>query len=133
MSHFIHIRTEIREREHLISALRDLHHQFQVSTTQTNDVLVRGYQGNQERAEIVVDTGTQYDIGFRRSAASYEVVADWWGVSQGRIKQDTFLRQLNQQYARNIVIDQLRMEDRILLGEESLPDGSIRITVSERG
>ena len=133
MSHFINIRTQIREREHLVQALRDLHYQFQASPAQTNDLVVRGYQGNRERAEVIVDTGTAYDIGFQKKADNYEVCADWWGVEKGRIKQVTFLQQLNQQYARNIVRDQFRLDDRVFEKEEQLSDGSIRITVSDRG
>lgn len=133
MSHFINIRTQIREREHLVQALRDLHYQFQVSPAQTNDLVVRGYHGNRERAEVIVDTGTAYDIGFQKKAGNYEVCADWWGVEQGRIKQVTFLQQLNQQYARHIVRDQFKLDDRVFEKEEQLSDGSIRITVSDRG
>lgn len=35
MSHFVNIRTHIREREHLVQALRDLHCQFQVGENLT--------------------------------------------------------------------------------------------------
>jgi hypothetical protein len=131
MSHFLNIRTQIREREHLVQALRDLHHQFQISPTQTNDLVVRGYQGNRERAEIVVATGTDYDIGFQKKTDCYEICADWWGVEKGLIKQQTFVQQLNRQYAYNIIRDQARIDDRVF-AEEQLPDGALRITVSER-
>jgi hypothetical protein len=42
----------------------------------------RGYAGSQEQAEVVIHTGSNYDIGFQRKADAYEVVADWWGVQQ---------------------------------------------------
>ncbi len=64
MSHFQRIRTQIREREHLVQALRNLHYQLQES----ENLQVRGWPGNRETAQVVVDTGSQYDIGFRRQA-----------------------------------------------------------------
>jgi Protein of unknown function (DUF1257) len=134
MSHFLKIQTQIREREHLVQALRDLHYNCQVSQTQTNDLLVRGYQGNQERAEVVVDTGTQYDIGFQKRADNYEVVADWWGVERGgQIKQAQFIQQINRQYAYNIIRDQVREQNLIVEEERSLENGDVVITLSERG
>ena len=132
MSHFLTISTQLREREPLIAALRDLHHRFQASERRTDDVLVRGYQGNQAHAEIVVDTGTAYDIGFQRKGDCYEMVADWWGVEKGQVKQQTFLQQLNQQYGRNIVHDQVREQNLLVEDERTLENGDIVITLSER-
>ena len=61
MSHFVRIRTQIREQEHLVQALRDLHYQFQ----EGQNLVVNGFLGNKETAEVVVNTGSKYDIGFR--------------------------------------------------------------------
>ena len=132
MSHFLNIRTQIREREHLVQALRDLHHQFQLSPNLANDLVVRGYQGNRERAEIVVATGTDYDIGFQKKSDTYEICADWWGVEKGRIKQQAFVQQLNRQYAYNIIRDQARVEDKAW-AERTMENGDLIITITERG
>jgi hypothetical protein len=48
MSHFVRIRTQIREREHLVQALRDLHHRFQ----EGENHVVKGWQGNRETVEV---------------------------------------------------------------------------------
>ena len=66
MSHFLRIKTQLREREPLVQALRTLHHEFK----EGERLLVRGYQGNRETADIVVDTHSNYDIGFRRTDQS---------------------------------------------------------------
>jgi hypothetical protein len=132
MSHFINIKTQLRERDPLITALRGLHHRFQASERNANDILVRGFLGKQAQAEIVVDTGTNYDIGFQRKPEGYEMVADWWGVEQGRIKQQSFLQQLHQQYSRNIVHDQVREQNLMVEDERTLENGDIIITLSER-
>ncbi len=122
MSHFVRIQTQIREKEMLTRALRDLHYQYQ----EGQNLVVRGYSGNRETAEVVVNTGSEYDIGFQRKQEVYEVVADWWGVQKDTpIRQENFLQQLNQEYARNIILDQAE-EDYLLVEEERVLDSGER-------
>jgi len=130
MSHFVKIRTQIREREHLVQALRDLHCQYREGA----NLVVRGYAGNREHAEVVVDTGSAYDIGFQRKGQEYEVVADWWGV-QGNtaIRQEAFVQQINRQYAYHVIHDQAREQNLIVEMEETLANGDVVIVLSERG
>jgi len=130
MSHFVKIRTQIREREHLIQALRDLHYRFQ----EGDNLVVRGFAGNRETAQIVVNTGSDYDIGFRRQAQEYEVVADWWGVENHTpIRRHTFLEQISQRYSYNLIREQAREQCLVLEEEQELPNGDIVIVLSERG
>lgn len=130
MSHFQRIRTQIREREHLVQALRDLHCQFQ----EGENLAVRGWSGNQETAQVVVNTGSNYDIGFQRKAEEYEVVADWWGVEGNTpIRQQQFIQQVNRQYAYNLIHDQAREQNLIVEEEQTLENGDIVIILSERG
>ncbi|HNR30636.1 MAG TPA: DUF1257 domain-containing protein [Candidatus Hydrogenedentes bacterium] len=130
MSHFLRIRTQIREREHLVQALRDLHYQFQ----EGQNLVVRGYASNRETAEVVVNTGCAYDIGFQRKAQEYDIVADWWGV-QGNspIRQETFVQQVNRQYAYNLVRNQAVEQNLIVEEEQTLENGDLVILLSERG
>ena len=130
MSHFVKIRTQIREQAPLVQALRDLHYQFQVG----QNVAVRGYAGGREVAEVVVDSGSKYDIGFRRQGAEYEVVADWWGVETStRLKQSGFLAEVSQRYAYNLVKEQAREQYLIVEEEVVQENGDIVILLSERG
>ncbi|MDP2997720.1 MAG: DUF1257 domain-containing protein [Bryobacterales bacterium] len=130
MSHFVRIRTQIREREHLAQALRDLHYQFQ----EGRNLVVRGWQGNRETAEVVVNTGSNYDIGFRRQAEEFEVVADWWGVENNTaIRQRSFLEQVGQRYSYNLVKEQAREQYLIVEEEQELANGDVVIVLSERG
>ncbi len=130
MSHFLRIRTQIREREHLVQALRDLHYQFQ----EGRNLAVRGYASNRETAEVVVNTGCAYDIGFQRKAQEYDIVADWWGV-QGNspIRQETFVQQVNRQYAYNLIRNQAVEQNLIVEEEQALENGDLVILLSERG
>ena len=129
MSHFVRLRTQIRERDQLVAALRDLHYQYQ----EGENLVVRGYVGNQERAEVVVNTGCDYDIGFQRKTEEYEVIADWWGVERGsKIRQQEFVQQVNRQYAYNVIRDQAR-EQNLIVNEEVQENGDVVILLSERG
>ena len=130
MSHFVRIRTQIREREHLVQALRDLHCQFQ----EGQNIVVRGFAGNRETAEVVVDTGSNYDIGFRRQAEEFEVVADWWGVeSNTSLRQQSFIAEVSQRYAYNLVKEQAREQYLVVEEEQELENGDVVILLSERG
>ena len=130
MSHFVRIRTQIREREHLVSALRDLHYQYQ----EGENLVVRGYSENRERAEVVVDTGSQYDIGFKRQAQEYEVIADWWGVEKDTpIRRESFVQQVGRQYSYNLIHHQAREQNLVVEEEETLENGDVVIILSERG
>lgn len=130
MSHFVKIRTQIRERDQLVQTLRDLHCRFQ----EGENLVVRGYAGNRERAEVLVNTGSQYDIGFQRKADCYEVVADWWGVEgNSSIRQQSFVQQVNRQYSYNLIRDQAREQNLIVEEEQTLDNGDVVIILSERG
>jgi hypothetical protein len=130
MSHFLRIQTQLREREPLVQALRALHHEFKEGERLT----VRGYAGNRETAQIVVGTHSAYDIGFRRADQAYEVVADWWGVEKDTpIRQQTFLQQIQQQYAYNVVREQAKEQDLVWEEERVEENGEIVILLSERG
>jgi hypothetical protein len=130
MSHFLKIKTQIREREHLVQALRDLHYQFR----EGENLVVRGWSGSRETAQIVVDTQCNYDIGFRRQATEYEVVADWWGVENNSpIRQQSFLQDINRQYSYNLIHEHAREQNLIVEEEQTLENGDVVILLSERG
>lgn len=129
MSHFTTIKTLIREKNFLCEALRDLHYTFR----EGENLVIRGYANNTERAQVVVDTGCTYDIGFQRQAdKTYAVCADWWGVQRNSpIREDTFLRQLNQRYAYHAVKGQVKEQNYLIEEERVLENGEIEIVVCE--
>ena len=102
MSHFTKVKTVIRDREVLCESLRELHYNFR----QGDDLIIRGYQGNTQRAQVVIDTGCDYDIGFQHQPdQTYAVCADWWGVETTKgITEQEFVQKLNQRYAYHKVI-----------------------------
>jgi Protein of unknown function (DUF1257) len=121
MSHFSRIKTRMVERQHLLAALRDLGH-----TPEEGDVKARGFGLLKTNVEIKVPTKSGYDIGFRRTDAGYEVVADWWGVRG--VKQKEFLQQLQQRYAYHAARAKLEEQGFSLVSEEQ-EGGRIRLVL----
>jgi len=130
MSHFTRVQTVIRDQALLEETLRQLHCQFQAGER----VPIRGYQGNQESGEVVIDTGGAYDIGFQRQAdQSFAVCADWWGVrNHTKLRQESFLQEVNRTYAHLAVKRQVIEQGLIIEEENVLPNGEIELVVCER-
>lgn len=130
MSHFTRVQTVIRDRVLLEDTLRQLHHRFQSGER----VPIRGYQGNTEHGQVVINTGSAYDIGFQRQAdESYAICADWWGVHGNTpIREQTFTQQLNQTYAHLTVRKQVLEQGWLIEGERVLANGEIELVLCER-
>lgn len=129
MSHFTTLKTIIRDQVLLGQALRELHYTFR----EGENLTIRGYAGKTTTAQVVVDTGSAYDIGFQRQQdQSYAVCADWWGVQKDTpIRQDAFLRQVNQTYAHQAVKQEVRERGYLIEEERILDNGEIELVVCE--
>ena len=129
MSHFITIRTDLREREHLLAALRDLGH----VPEEGEGLTVSGDSQKTETAEILVRTGCGFDVGLRRAGEGYEVVADWYRVEQlTSLRRQAFIRELTRRYAYRVICAQAK-EQNLIVEEERVENGDIVIVLSERG
>ncbi len=130
MSHFSQVQTIIRDQALLEQSLRQL--QFNIQSGE--EVAIRGYQGNTECGQVVIDTGSRYDIGLQRQAdGSFAVCADWWGIEFNTpIRQESFLQSLNRTYAHLTVKQQVLEQGLIIEQEKILPNGEIELIVCER-
>lgn len=96
MSHFTTVETKINDLVCLGEALSDLELEHTAE-----DQTVRGWRGAKEKAELVIRTGSKYDIGVRKLANGYyELFADWWGIetSTGKTQQE-IMQPILQKYA----------------------------------
>ncbi|HEY9737341.1 MAG TPA: DUF1257 domain-containing protein [Trichocoleus sp.] len=125
MSHFSQIKTKIRNLESLQAALTDLGTDWK-----SGPVEVRGYQGQTQVADVVIEQNNGYDIGFRRNSATneYELVADlqYW---QQPLTVDGFLNQVTQRYAFHTVINESSKQGFQISEQQVNNDGSIRLVV----
>jgi hypothetical protein len=119
MSHFTKVRTQLRNLQTVKQALEALGYTV-------TEGPVRGYGSQQTRADLVVRTGTAYDIGFRREGQNVVMVADFWGL---RIDRGQFLHQVSQRYAYLTVVEQAQTQGWQMATEERQTDGSIRLVM----
>ncbi len=123
MSHFTRVKTQLKNVETLKAALKDIGYTVEIGN-------VRGYNGQLANADLVVRTGQDYDIGFRREGDEMVMVADFWGL---RIDRAAFLNEISQRYAYRTVMEQAEQQGWSSVSEEVQPDGSIRLVMQRWG
>ena len=125
MSHFSQIKTKIRNLPALQAALTDVGADWK-----SGPKAVRGYQGQTETAEVVIEQDNGYDLGFKRNADSgdYELVADmqYW---QQSLSVDGFLNQVTQRYAYHTVMSETSRQGFQVAEQKTAEDGSIRLVL----
>jgi len=125
MSHFTKVHTKITDLVCLKQAIADLGY-----TCEEGAVEVRGYRGARERADLVIRTGSSYDVGLRKVGEGYELVADWWGVETGTgIPQDQFVNRLTQRYALHKVTTEAKKQGFTVAEVENQADQTIKVVV----
>ena len=125
MSHFTKVHTKITDLVCLKQAIADLGY-----TCEEGAVEVRGYRSARERADLVIRTGSSYDVGLRKVGEGYELVADWWGVETGTgIPQDQFVNRLTQRYAFHKVVGEAKKQGFAVAEVENQTDQTIKVVV----
>jgi len=123
MSHFSHIKTQIRNLDSLQSALSDLGVSWKAGPQP-----VRGYQGQAKTAAVVIEQDNGYDLGFSWNGSEYELVADlqYW---QQPLTVERFLSQVTQRYALNTVLQTTAKQGFQVAEQQENADGSFRLLV----
>jgi hypothetical protein len=126
MSHFSTLKTELRDREALIEALRDLGHH-----PEDGDRPIRGYRGQTELAQVAVVPAEGGDIGFRWDATTgqYELVTDL-DLWRQPVPVERFLARLTQRYALRTILAASAAEGFQVQEQTEQLDGSIELVVS---
>ncbi|MBC5795450.1 DUF1257 domain-containing protein [Sphaerospermopsis sp. LEGE 00249] len=122
MSHFTTIKVQIKNGDVLYQILQELGYQVELNSQ------VRGYIGNKTHAEYVIKQANGYDLGFRKNAESYELVADFWGA---KINQQEFINKISQKYAHRSLMETIQTEGFDVEEEEVLADGTVRVVVGK--
>ena len=126
MSHFSTVKTELRDRESLLAALRDLGQE-----PRSGEQPVRGYRGQTGTADLCCPQSEGGDIGFRWNSAEqrYELVTDLdlWKQS---VPVERFLAQLTQRYALQSILRSSAEEGYQVAEQRQQADGSIELVVT---
>ncbi len=120
MSHFTTVKVQIKNGDRLHQVLSELGYKVEC------DRPVRGYQGNTTQADYVIRQSTGYDLGFRRSGETYELIADFWGA---KINQQDFLNSISQKYAHKTLMETAQAQGFNVEEEDVLSDGTVRVVV----
>jgi hypothetical protein len=123
MSHFSQIKTQIRDLTALQAALSDLGMEWK-----SGPQPVKGYRGQTQTADVVIEQENGYDIGFSRKDQGYELVADlqYW---QQPLSVQGFLNRLTQRYAYHAVLQETARQGFQLAEQQQQQDGSIRLVL----
>jgi hypothetical protein len=123
MSHFSNIKTKIRNLTSLKSALKDMDIDWKAGPS-----AVRGYQGQTQTAEVIIEQENDYDIGFSWNGSEYELVADlqYW---KQPLTVDGFLNRLTQGYAVHTILNETEKQGFQVSEQQKNEDGSIRLVV----
>ena len=121
MSHFTKIKTKLYDRVTLEKSLLDLNIGWDKETK-----TIRGYNNQQQSAEIVIPQQNNHDIGFKWNGTEYELVADLMFWDQ-KYSVNKFLNQVNQRYAFNLITKVSEEQNFQYVEAENQQDGSIRL------
>lgn len=126
MSHFSTVRTELRDRESLLAALRDLG-----LDPKEGQAAVRGYRGQEEAADVVCLEDGASDIGFRWNgqAGHFDLVTDL-DLWNRPAPIERFLSQLHQRYALQAILAGSASEGFQVSEQRTSQDGSIELVVT---
>jgi Protein of unknown function (DUF1257) len=127
MSHFSQIKTQIRNLKSLKSALADMG-----LTWKSGPSNVKGYQGQTQTAEVVIEQSNGYDVGFAWNGQAYELVADmqFWQLNHS---VDRFLSQVTQRYAYHTIVEETAQQGFQISEQQNQQDGSIRLVLQRWG
>lgn len=121
MSHFTSIKTKLYDRETIEKSLSDLNIKWENGVNK-----VRGYNNQEEFAEIVIRQDNNHDLGFKWNGKEYELVTDLMFWDQ-KYSVNKFLNQVNQRYAFNLITKVSEEQSFQYVEAENQQDGSIRL------
>ena len=126
MSHFSTVKTELRDRESLLAALRDLGQE-----PSAGEQPVRGYRGQTVTVDLCCPQSEGGDIGFRWNSAEqhYELVTDL-DLWKQPVPVERFLAQLTQRYALQSILRSSAEEGYQVAEQRQQADGSIELVVT---
>ena len=125
MSHFSKVKTSLRDLETLKLTLSDLEIAWQ-----TNSQVIRGYNNQTHRAELVItQPNNNHDIGFCWNGKEFELVSDLQFWDQ-KYSVESFLDKVSQRYAYNSIINESSRKGFQATEMTNQEDGSIRLVIN---
>ena len=127
MSHFSTIKTQLKEAEPLIKALKNLN--FKINQ---EEKFVKGYKGKFTAVDISMDLPGDTKVGFKwdNNSNAYELVTDLdlWKFD---LPVERFISKVTQMYAYQTIISKTQEDGYQIVEQKNKNDGSIELVLTK--
>jgi len=127
MSHFSTIKTQLKEAEPLIKALKNLGY-----TLNQEEKFIKGYRGKFTAVDISMNLPSDTKVGFKwdKNSNAYELVTDldFWKFE---IPVERFISKVTQMYAYQTIISKTKEDGYQIVEEKNKNDGSIELVLTK--
>ena len=127
MSHFSTIKTQLKEAEPLIKALKNLGY-----TINQEEKFVKGYGGKFTAVDISMNLPSETKVGFKwdKNSNAYELVTDL-DLWKFEIPVERFISKVTQMYAYQTIISKTKEDGYQIMEQKNKNDGSIELVLTK--
>ena len=127
MSHFSTIKTQLKEAEPLIKALKNLGYSIN-----QEEKFVKGYRGKSTSVDISMNLPSDTKAGFKwdNNSNSYELVTDL-DLWKFELPVERFISKVTQMYAYQTIISKTKEEGYQIVEQKNKNDGSIELVLTK--
>ena len=127
MSHFSTIKTQLKEAEPLIKALKNLGY-----TLNQEEKFIKGYRGKFTAVDISMNLPNDTKVGFKwdKNSNSYELVTDL-DLWKFEIPVERFISKVTQMYAYHTIISKTNEDGYQVVEQKNKNDGSIELVLTK--
>ena len=127
MSHFSTIKTQLKEAEPLIKALKNLGY-----TLNQEEKFVKGYRGKFTAVDISMNLPSDTKVGFKwdKNSNAYELVTDL-DLWKFEIPVERFISKVTQMYAYHTIISKTNEDGYQIVEQKNKNDGSIELVLTK--
>ena len=127
MSHFSTIKTQLKEAEPLIKALKNLGY-----TLNQEEKFIKGYRGKFTAVDISMNLPGETKVGFKwdNNSNAYELVTDL-DLWKFEIPVERFISKVTQMYAYHTIISKTNEDGYQVVEQKNKNDGSIELVLTK--
>ena len=127
MSHFSTIKTQLKDADPLIKALKNLGY-----IINEEEKFIKGYRGKFTAVDISMNLPGQTKVGFKwdNNSNSYELVTDL-DLWKFEIPVERFISKVTQMYAYQTIISKTKEDGYQIVEEKNINDGSIELVLTK--
>ena len=127
MSHFSTIKTQLKEAEPLIKALKNLGY-----TLNQEEKFIKGYRGKYTAVDISMNLPSDTKVGFKwdKNSNAYELVTDL-DLWKFEIPVERFISKVTQMYAYHTIISKTNEDGYQVVEQKNKNDGSIELVLTK--